>query len=100
MGMKKKNNKQDTPVNPDSRDAISVVITYDKAIQGITGISEEIVSLAPGASFAFLLNRVFIKHPRIMDAYPPGVLGMTLNGRPPEPLDRLGNRDRVHLLIP
>lgn len=79
---------------------IKIRITYDKTLQGLTGVSEYFSYASPGAPFILILDAIFTEHPIIQKTYPPGVLGFTLNGLAPDVHTPLNDGDVIHLLIP
>lgn len=80
--------------------AIKIRITYDKTIQDVTGVAEDISYASPGAPFGMVFNSILFEHPEIRKKFPPGVLGIELNGLPPDVDTPLRDGDRIHLLIP
>lgn len=63
--------------------AINVNVRYDSELQKITGNGTQQMMISEGASFLYLLMNVFSAYPEIEEKYPPGTLGMTINGIPP-----------------
>lgn len=63
--------------------AIKVNVRYDSELQKITGLSGHPVMISEGAPFLYLLMNIFSAYPEIEEKYPPGTLGMTINGIPP-----------------
>lgn len=72
---------------------IWITIYYDKALQKITGRAKERAMVNNGCPFGFILESILISHSEIKKRYPPGVLGFTLNGQPPELLTSLKDGD-------
>lgn len=80
--------------------SIEIRITYDETIQRLTNVAEDISYASPGASFLMILNSILFEHPEIRKKFPPGVLGIELNGGRPAADTLLQDGDRIHLLIP
>ena len=80
--------------------SIAIRITYDETIQRLTGVAEDISYASPGAPFVMVFNSILFEHPEIQKNFPPGVLGIELNGGRPDVDTLLQDGDRIHLLIP
>ncbi|MBI3099303.1 MAG: hypothetical protein HYY93_13845 [Planctomycetes bacterium] len=80
--------------------AVPMRITYDRAVQEVTGRAEEPIALSDGCPFVMVLQAVFDRYPALAGRFPPGVLGFTLNGKPPSPDARVKGGDHIHLLVP
>lgn len=72
---------------------IWITIYYDTALQRITGKTKELSMVNNGCPFAFVLQSILISYAEIEKKYPPGVLGFTLNGQPPDPSTSLKDGD-------
>lgn len=75
--------------------SIKITVCYDPVLEAITGKGKEEMMANKGASFQFLLYCIFTSYPKITERYPPGKLGMLLNGRPPELFDILKDSDEL-----
>lgn len=62
---------------------IKVIVRYDSELQNITGSGAQQMIISEGAPFLYLLMNVFSAYPEIEEKYPPGTLGITINGIPP-----------------
>lgn len=78
---------------------ILVSIYYCKKLQKITGKSREFVVTSKNIPFLFFLNIIFTSYPLIMQTYPPGTIGLLLNGCPPQDYSLLENNDVVKLIV-
>jgi hypothetical protein len=78
---------------------VSITIYYDKKLQTIVGKSQERTMVNLGCPFGFLLKCVLVSYPEIKRRFPPGILGFTLNGVPPDILDPLKDGDRICFLV-
>ena len=72
-------------------------ICYDARLQKITGTADTVAVVNAGATFAYLLMNIFMEHPKIEMYYPPGTLGMTINGIPPKLDSPLAEGDTLDL---
>lgn len=79
----------------------SIIITfqYDTHIQKITGKKEEPAIISENMPFVLLLSILFQSYPEIEKKYPPGTLGFTVNGIPPQEYDIMQNGDTVSLKV-
>lgn len=77
-----------------------ILITYDKTLQLITEKDSEECIISKDAPFLFILGSVLESYPEIKKRFPPGVLGFTINGKPPENNTILKDGDTVHFTIP
>lgn len=71
---------------------VTVWIYYDPVLQNITGTAKEWAVVNKHSPFCFLFDNLLREYPRILTRFPPeaGLLGFTLNNRPPQmdtPLD-------------
>ncbi|HSW98084.1 MAG TPA: hypothetical protein VLF89_09735 [Candidatus Saccharimonadales bacterium] len=78
--------------------SIQVTAFYDKAIQKITGTKSDPIIVSKGMTFLMLLFNIFASYPEIEKKYPPGKLGLLLNGKPPTDFDILQDGDKVLLI--
>ncbi len=74
---------------------MSVEVWYDKKLQSITGTEFEPVIMGEGSSFLYLLQNIFMVHPQLEKKYPPGALGLTINGVPPRQHSVLFDGDKI-----
>jgi len=79
--------------------SLAVTIMYDEHLRLITGKAAEECLLSEGAPFFFLLSSVLDCYPEIREKYPPGILGFTVNGEPPEMDTVLREGDIVRFLV-
>jgi predicted ABC-type sugar transport system permease subunit len=77
---------------------IHIEVFYGKELQKITGSASEQMMLSSGVTFIYLLQCIFMSYPEIEEKYPPGVLGILINGTPPTGNMALFEGDRVELL--
>jgi hypothetical protein len=73
---------------------VTVRLKYDEALARLTGQREEDLTLPRGQSFTAVLLFLLDAYPEIEERYPPGRLGILLDGQAPGPLDRI-ERDAV-----
>lgn len=76
---------------------VNITVYYDKELQKITGTEKEPVVISSSAIFVYLLQVLFTSYPEIEKKYPPGTIGLLLNGRPPSEFDTFKNGDEVRL---
>ena len=77
-----------------------IMITYDETLQLITDKKSEECIISDKAPFFFILSSVLESYPEIGKQFPPGVLGFTVNGNPPENNTLLSDGDTIHFSIP
>ncbi|RJQ25469.1 hypothetical protein C4577_05605 [Candidatus Parcubacteria bacterium] len=77
--------------------SITITLIYDSAVQKITNTPSEPSIVNEGMPFIMLLYFVFQSYPEIQEKYPPGTLGLLLNGKPPTDFDILQDGDKVEL---
>lgn len=77
----------------------AITVMYDEHLRLITGKAAEECVVSEGAPFFFLLSSVFQSYPQIEEKYPPGVLGFTVNGEPPEVDTVLKDGDIIRFLV-
>ena len=78
---------------------IWITVYYDSKLQLITGMPEERIMINQGCPFIFILQSIFMSYKEIQKKYPPGILGFTLNGEPPNPGTLLNEGDSVCLAV-
>lgn len=78
---------------------IKVRIIYDKTLSKITGVNEEETIVSEGLIFILFLKFIFDSYPEITRKYPPGSLGLLLNGHAPTDYDVLKDKDEVSLMV-
>ncbi len=78
---------------------IIITVYYCKKLQVITGKSEEAVIVNNNFPFLYFLHIVLTSYPLIQQMYPPGTIGLLLNGRPPQDYSLLENNDAVKLWV-
>ena len=76
-----------------------VIISYDKTLQKITGKKEEEAIVSEGIPFMIFLGTIFSSYPAIELKYPPGVLGFTVNGKPPDDFGILNDGDEIFFTV-
>lgn len=86
-------------LNKNSPKPQKITVFYDRKLEKITGKGSEIVLVNEGMSFSFFLKIIFESYPEIEKKYPPGVLGFSVNGKPPKEYDVLENGDKVKFSI-
>ncbi|OQX51712.1 MAG: hypothetical protein B5M53_10530 [Candidatus Cloacimonas sp. 4484_209] len=77
-----------------------IVITYDRTLQLITDRESEECVVSQNTYFFFILASVLETYPEIKKRFPPGILGFTVNGVPPDDDTLLQDGDIVHFSIP
>ena len=95
----KKLNLPDFPEDDDFLRPCKVKILYDETLQKITGRKEEEAIVSGGIPFMIFLGTIFSSYPAIELKYPPGVLGFTVNGRPPDDFEILNDGDEVFFTV-
>lgn len=60
--------------------------------------SEEAI-VSEGLSFLLMLKTIFDSYPEIPKIYPPGSMGLLLNGRMPTDFDILEDGDKIKLSV-
>ena len=95
----KKLNPSNFPKNDDFPKPCKIKISYDETLQEITGRSEEEAIISEGMSFILFLGTIFSSYPAIELKYPPGTLGFTVNGQPPDDFDALENGDEISFTV-
>lgn len=78
---------------------IWITIFYDPALQLITGKAKAQAMVNRGCPFGFILTCLLMDYPQIERLYPPGVLGFTLNGQPPEMSAPLADGDQLCFMV-
>ncbi|MBI5794025.1 hypothetical protein HZA87_02985 [Candidatus Uhrbacteria bacterium] len=86
------------PNLPGMPKAISLVITYDKNLQKIIGKQKEDSMSSEGMTFAQFMMFLFESYPEIPKQYPPGRLGFSVNGAPPQLHDILKDGDLLYFV--
>jgi len=79
--------------------SIKVRIVYDKELQKITKVKNEEAIISEGLNFLMMLKFIFDSYPEIPKQYPPGTIGLTLNGKPPLESKILNDEDRIELTV-
>lgn len=75
----------------------TITILYDQNLAKITGKRKETAVVNEGVNFLFFLLTIFQSYPKIQDQYPPGTLGLRVNGQPPNDFTTLKNGDVFQL---
>ena len=83
----------------DSLKPCKVKILYDETLQKITGRKEEEAIVSEGIPFMIFLGTIFSSYPAIEVKYPPGVLGFTVNGKPPDDFRILNDGDEIFFTV-
>ena len=78
---------------------IKIQIAYDKELQKITGVESEEAIVSEGLSFLLMLKTIFDSYPEIPKLYPPGTMGLLLNGKSPTDFDILEDGDKIKLSV-
>ena len=73
--------------------SIKVKICYNKDLKMITHRDFEDAVVSEGLVFVNFLNFIFTSYPDIINKFPPGTLGFTLNGKVPKVDDVLKDGD-------
>lgn len=77
---------------------IRITILYDAQLQTLTGTSHDSAMASRGCPFGSILRCLLTDFPEIYERFPPGVLGFTLNGKPPKFFEPLKDGDVIHFL--
>lgn len=78
---------------------IKIQIFYDRELRKITGVESEEAIVSEGLSFLLMLKTIFDSYPEIPRLYPPGSMGLMLNGRMPTDFDILEDGDKIKLSV-
>jgi hypothetical protein len=78
---------------------IKVQIIYDRELQKITRVESEKAIVSEGLSFLLMLKTIFGSYPEISKLYPPGTMGLLLNGKLPTDFDILEDGDKIKLSV-
>jgi hypothetical protein len=78
---------------------IKIQIIYDKELQKVTGVASEEAVVSEGLNFLMMLKFIFDSYPEIPKIYPPGSMGLRLNGKPPTEFEILNDGDKIELSI-
>lgn len=78
-----KSNIEDMLKNSGMSRSINIIVKYDKELEEITGTKESTVMMSGGATLMYLLQNIFMAHSEIEEKYPPGTIGISINGIPP-----------------
>lgn len=80
---------------------VRVIVSYDGELPTLIGHPYETWKLAAPATFADLFMNLEAKYPALTASYPPGTLGIALNGRPVDkPFQPLVDGDVVGFVAP
>ncbi len=75
----------------------SITITYDSSLQKITGVPYDRIPTETPEPFMIVMKTVLEYYPEIESKYPPGKLGIELNGKPPTGFEQLRPGSQIHL---
>lgn len=78
---------------------IKVQIIYDTELQKITKVGREEAIVSEGLNFLMMLKFIFDSYPEIQKLYPPGSIGLKLNGKPPTEFEILNGGDKIELSV-
>lgn len=78
--------------------SISIALYYDERLEQITKKKQERVVINKDMPFILFLHTVFSSYPEMPKTYPPGSLGMLVNGKPPTDFSILKEGDIIELL--
>ncbi len=78
---------------------IKIQIIYDKRLQEITGVENEVAVVSEGLNFLMMLKFIFDSYPEISELYPPGSISLRLNGKRPTEFDILNDGDKIKLSV-
>ncbi len=73
-------------------------VVYKGLIVDVTGKTTDDIVVSEGFVFIELLQQIFISYPEIEKRFPPGSLGLLINGKPPAVQDILHEGDEVVLM--
>jgi len=77
---------------------IKIKVFYEGGVEKITAKDSEIPIVSEGLSFIQFLYFIFSSYPEIQQKFPPGKLGLLLNGKSPADHDILNDNDEVRLI--
>jgi len=77
----------------------NITIYYDERLQAVVGKAKERVFVNKGCPFGYMFQCVMVSYPEIEQHFPPGILGFTLNGVPPDVMDPLKDGDQICFLV-
>lgn len=83
----------------DIQTAANVTIRFDERIGAVIGLREEPCVVRRGSLFIFALLWLFKLHPGLDRAFPPGALGLQINGTPPGDATTLENGDLIEFFV-
>lgn len=75
-----------------------LTVVYDQTLQEFTCKPTDHPVVSDGSPIEFLLQSIFIEYPGMEEAFPPGKLGILINGLPPVAMQPLRNGDIIHLI--
>lgn len=84
----------------DNLQPITIKISYDETLEQITKTRFEKAVVSANLPFIHMLSFIFSSYPGIPEKYPPGTIGLLLNGAPPKDFDLMQDGDELTLLIP
>lgn len=76
---------------------LTLHIIYEGRVAHVTGKASEYVIVSEGLVFIDILQQIFISYPEIEKKFPPGSLGLLINGRPPIMQDMPHEGDEIAL---
>ncbi len=77
-----------------------VKVRYSGRVAKVVGFAAEDVVLEEEMRFCWVLHLLFQERPEIPEAFPPGVLGFTVNGEPPEHETPVRSGDVITFMVP
>ncbi len=79
--------------------AMFLKVEFDQELRKITGKKDIPMVMGEGATFAYLLQNIFIEYPEIEKKYPAGSLGFVINGTPPKAYTPIFDGDIVSFSV-
>ena len=79
--------------------AMFLKVEFDWKLQKITGKKDIPMVMGEGATFAYLLQNIFIEYPKIENKYPAGSLGFVINGTSPKAYTPIFDGDVVSFSV-
>ncbi len=76
--------------------SITITVHFDEKLQEITKTPGYTSMSSQNAPFAFIMQSMFIEYPEIEEKYKPGMIGFTVNGKPPKEYSPMFDGDVVN----
>lgn len=79
--------------------SIKITVYSNSQLQKITKTKKGEMMISENMIFILLLRIIFSTYPKIFKLYPPGTLGLLLNGKPPKESEFLANGDKINISV-